>query len=432
MKAARKPLAFFSPDNLDSWRRAEKHAGPKGRVATMPDVIAARIATREKGWDAEAWSSYITTTSSEYVGTSSGGTKIIIVAHGNGPLSRYSDAEKVYQRGKDDRQTYRGSISREEFLKLESGGYGPVEIVSLDKFLDRHEYGFINSLDADTARAEHLFRARLGRDYEAYIEAHVEVDREFGKTQSKRDGGKGALPPLFSLGDPSDTHYALKALREMPRRYYDTLYASSGLGNRALAHLLVASGLHNMSLHEYRTRSVLYGEFGLHEGGGACRFLALPEGCRADFKTVDPRGILARHWRDLLVPAQGKKTRIRCIRENGDGWFTETLKSGHNMDTGVPEHPVRSLTKLGDGRFETKVEGYYGFLRYDLKEVAAIAPAEANAYTLGEAGIVDGTDAKVHFVEVTFYKADIDLKNRLLTQEEIEKDDDLLVKLSSD
>ena len=83
------------------------------------------------------------------------------------------------------------------------------------------------------------------------------------------------------------------------------------------------------------------------------------------------------------------------------------------------------------GRFETKIEGYYGFFRYDMKEVEAIAPPEANAFTLGKIGIMPDSNHGVHFAHVEFFKADIDLTKRLYTCAEIEADDALLVRLSS-
>ena len=87
-------MAFFHGDGLPSaWKQAIKFAGPGGRIGTMLDVIASRTATVP----GEApWENYYTTLTGEYFGSTKQGTKIIIVAHGIGPMATLDGIQKAY------------------------------------------------------------------------------------------------------------------------------------------------------------------------------------------------------------------------------------------------------------------------------------------------------------------------------------------------
>lgn len=423
-------LAFFAADAPLAWLRAEAYAGPGGRVATMRDIADARIATLANERRTPAWNSYVTTASAEYVGTSKQGTRILIVAHGVGPLAHAADYKKVYKKRGEDRASARGAISREKFLALESGKYGEVSIVDYNAIFDRYEYPFMESVGADLLRKDPWFKARIGPRWEEFLEAHVKADALFGESQAKvRHMEKTAkFPPLFEMGGPrNEASYGLREWNDNPRRTFEMVndWLDAGM---ALAHLLAVGQVMKSHIPEYRPRPVLNTDLSVHSDGNGSRFVGMPEGTTADFTEVDGRSILAKHWRDLMVPAEGKPSRLRHLMEYGDGWFAQTLKTGESMDTGVPEHPVKSMREIGPGVFRTKIGGYHGFLRYGLSEVEAIAPPEANAYVVGDARIVD--DYKYHEVPVTFYKAEIDHSRRLLTTDEIEADADLATKLA--
>jgi hypothetical protein len=439
-------MTFVTGDLGEGWRSAARFAGPGGRVATLPDVIAARLATEPSVKRRQTpWDSYITTTSAEYAGLSKGGTAILIVAHGIGPMAKVEDAVGIYEacvkRGRVDYQDEGVRIPRGEFLKLESGAYGPVSIVPLEAFCSRYEYPFMEALSLHDARREPLVAARLGLNWEAYVEKH---DAFMRGPWAKEEGillegtAKGPYAGIIlDLGQPSPWYALGGANYNRGPKRLETYPAVGGPDpTEAFAHLLVVGQLAHVSYCEHRQRQ-LVSEFGCHGAGHHCRFLGLRPG--ADLGKILPdvsaRDLLRDHWRDLLVATRGKLSpmvRITPFSPDKPGdFFTMTLKEGHEMDTGVHEHPVVRAKHLGTGKFVTRVEGYYGLLRYDLREVLEIAPRGANAYVLGEAGFGDDSSGHTHRVEVEFYQAEIDFGHRLMTAEELESDFNLFVELAA-
>jgi len=107
-------MAFFAENYPQAASFALRFAGEGGRLATIPDVIDARIATpTEKG----PWTQYIDTDSGEYFGHSKGGNPIIVVAHGVGPLSSPEGIVKAYKKALRDRgrSGIGGRISQKDF-----------------------------------------------------------------------------------------------------------------------------------------------------------------------------------------------------------------------------------------------------------------------------------------------------------------------------
>jgi hypothetical protein len=69
-------MAFYHDDGLPAaWKQAMKFAGQGGRLATMPDIIAARIETQPGDMP---WETYFTTLTAEYYGISQRGVPILI------------------------------------------------------------------------------------------------------------------------------------------------------------------------------------------------------------------------------------------------------------------------------------------------------------------------------------------------------------------
>lgn len=427
-------LAFYSQDASQSWQRAYSYAGIGGRVATLPDIAAARVTALadHKQWSRRGiWRSYVTTTSAEYLGVSKGGNRILIVAHGVGPLSQPSDYDRVYQKRGKDRPSKRGAISREEFLALESGKYGDVAIVEYDPIFDRYEYPFTEAVGGDLLHNDPWFKARIGPRWEEFLEAHVKADAEYGKSGEAgvRPGERTAkFPPIIEMEGPkNEASYGLREWNGYARRTFETVneWLDDGM---ALAHLISVGQAMATHFPEYRPRAVLSTQLSTHSNGDGTRFVGMPQDTTADFTAVEAHNILRRHWRDLMIPVKGKPSRLRHLMEYGDGWFAQTLKKGECMDTGVPEHPVKSMREIGPGVFRTVIGGYYGFLKYGIHEVEAITPVGANAYVVGDARIVD--DGKFHEVPVTFYNAEIDYTRRLMTDAEIEADAALVTRLA--
>jgi hypothetical protein len=384
-------LTFVTGDMSKGWADAERFAGPGGRVATLPDVIDARLAVEpDVRRKRTAWDSYMTTASAEYAGISKGGTAILIVAHGVGPLATREGTLAAYGRCKPrgDHEDGGVRIPRAEFLKLESGAYGPVSVVDLDGIRGRYAFPFMTPLSLEDARHEPLVAARLGKHWEEYLAKHDAFARGpwAASRNVKLDGYPGII---LGLDQPNGAWYALGAVGakedpHFPPKALETYPAIGGSDpSEAFAHLLVAGQLVNMHYPDQR-QPMLVSEIGLHGPSDHCRFLGLRK--NADLSTIaadfSSRDLLRTHWRDLLLPVSAKEKKRRVdvpirrmepMSAKGD-FVTITTKQGHEMDSGVCEHPVRSAKKLGDGSFVTEVQGYYGFLRYDLREVAPSPP----------------------------------------------------------
>ncbi|MEK7512280.1 MAG: hypothetical protein AAB575_04705, partial [Patescibacteria group bacterium] len=137
-------MAFYNPNGfVPAFKQAKAFAGKDGRVATLPDILEARLATKPGEYP---WESYFTTMSAEYVGLSKAGNPIAIVAHGVGPMSTLDGVLVAYSHEFNDKERNQrgGRISQEEFLKLESGAYGEVTIVDLVATWNRRIYQFSN------------------------------------------------------------------------------------------------------------------------------------------------------------------------------------------------------------------------------------------------------------------------------------------------
>ena len=170
-------MAFFHQDGLPAaWKQAMKFAGKDGRLATMPDIIATRLESKPGD---PAWEMYYTTLTAEYLGLSKAGRKILIVAHGIGPMSTMDGAIKAYRyEFKDPERRHNGGrISQEEFWELESGKFGEVNIIDFDKYCKRYQYPFISHLRLSEAIDDEVVKARFGPQALHYLQAHAEHAR---------------------------------------------------------------------------------------------------------------------------------------------------------------------------------------------------------------------------------------------------------------
>lgn len=127
-------MAFCSVDSyLKTVGFAQKYAGENGRIATLPDIIDARLRT---DIESAAWNQYMTTHSVEYFGYTKRGTPVIIVAHGIGPLSNPETIDQAYNSSlkpkRNGRTESEARIDKSQFLDLEAGKYGEVSIVDFN------------------------------------------------------------------------------------------------------------------------------------------------------------------------------------------------------------------------------------------------------------------------------------------------------------
>jgi hypothetical protein len=138
-------MAFYHQDGFNAaWKQSEKFIGKDGRFATMPDIVAARLATKPGDLP---WETYFTTLTAEYLGQGKNGNPILIVAHGIGPMSTLNGIRKAYSyQYKDKTRSHQGGqITVQEFLNLEARKYGEVSIIDLKKYCLKYEYPFMES-----------------------------------------------------------------------------------------------------------------------------------------------------------------------------------------------------------------------------------------------------------------------------------------------
>lgn len=432
-------MAFYSQNLSAAWNQAGHFVAANGHIATLPDIINARLENPEI--NTAPWQHYFTTTSAEYVGYSPSGELVLIVAHGVGPLSTLAGIEQAYAWEYRDQSRRRrgGRITQEEFLDLYNGEYGRVEVVPLAPILERYKYPFIEILQLSQCLNEPLFQARLGADWQRYLELHAANARSWHAEQSLFDEeDRYGLPnwaaqqehrrlfhqaTAFGLLDP----YILK-LGDASCSYKHCL-PEDGF---AFAHLLTISQLSNST---HLDGGVLYQSLlstvSCHDWIDGTRFVAV----RGEvLSNIHPgvsswRDTVTNHWQQLLAPVQEvAEFEFGRLIELGSEWFTHYSKEGNAMDSGEPEYKVLEMEELFDGpeTFTTTTGAYIGFFKYEMNEVRKIAPAGANAYSfpgeieLGGAG---------HITPIRFYRVVVDTTRRLPHKEEVENNPALLISL---
>lgn len=436
-----KAMAFYHTDGLvPTWKLAQRYIERGGRLATLPDIIDARLASKP----GEApWENYFTTLSAEYFGIGRDGRKIIIVAHGVGPMATLDGVMAAYKHeyGDKSRDKRGGRISAEEFRKLEAGEYGEVFTVGFNDYVGRYEYPFMGYLRFSEAATDPLLAARLGGEERAreYLEHHLACARQWHAEQAGIDPEDRyglaeadsaahvqflnrrrrthwldrTNPYIVEVGDASNAAYKHMPLEE----------------DMATAHLLSVSRL--MSVHHERHESLAF-DIHCHEWTNGCRLVGVPAGVQV--KSIhpgwDPWRQMANHWRELMTPAAGSGlTGLHPLMKFGDSWFTMYPAAGHSTATGEPEFMVESMEQLGEPvEFITEIHGYYGFFRYDVRDLQGIAPPQANGFVMGEPELSGDNH---HRALVTFYRITGDTSRRLRRRKDIENDYDTQMRLLS-
>lgn len=431
-------MAFYHQDGLTAaWKQAMKFAGKGGRLATMPDIIASRLETKP---GETPWETYFTTLTAEYLGLSKQGNKILIVAHGIGPMSTLDGATKAYSwQFKDkDRRREGGRITQQEFWDLEAGKFGEVSVIDFDSYCRRYQYPFIQVLRASEAMTDQVLKARFGPQAEEYIKAHAEHARAWHREQAGVDPeNKYQLPNhdqfldrrrrqhLNDGAENSDPYIVQQGPSSYPYWKMD-----EGL---AIGHLLSVGGLCN--LHHEGSESLTH-DVGTHGWNDGTRVVGIQAGgnIRSGLhRGPDAYRLLRKHWPDLLVPvAQPEIVGFRGLVQIGDQWFTQYPKKGEGMDTWEPEYVVSSMEKIGEPvQFRTTVGGYHGFFKFGTNEVKAIAPPNANAYFfVGEPqNEWNGGNPTHQTCEVQFYRIEADASKRMVRSDSLAHDFDTLMKL---
>ncbi len=444
-------MAFYHGDGLiPSYNMARAFAGEGGRIATLPDIWDVRLARLQEKLDLEpgwsrvgaVWDTYYTTASAEYMGRSRRGNLIIIVAHGIGPMRDLDWMVKAYRHQFRDksRDIRGGRIEREDFLRLESGHYGDVEIVDLKQYMLRYQYPFISDVDIIQMLTDPLLRARLGARWQEYQAAQLSVYRRWYEANEEQElarlvgwGVSDPRPPrVFSVSDNANFSYT--SMAEHPE-YLEKVTEG---GKYAVAHLLSVSGVSAMSYcGSDADYTGVVSDIGLHSWYDGTRFVGIRAG--SDLTEIHPgpndlSRAIRKNWERVGVPAGQGDTAPRerpFYRLDDDREFACYQDDDRKiLQSSDPEFKVRGATEVGQAVFTTPIEGYHGFFRYSPKDVRAIAPVEANAFVLGDPEIVwqDG-NPEFHSCPVTFFRANVDTRLRIPTEEQVLKDFDLTMEL---
>ncbi len=433
-------MAFYHQDGLPAaWQQAMKFAGKGGRLATMPDIVTARLGTKPGEMP---WETYFTTLTAEYFGFSKAGNRILIIAHGIGPMFTLKGVQKAYSWEYKDKERNRrgGRITAQEFLDLEAGKYGEVAIVDFESYCQRYEYPFLQMLRVSQAIIDPVLKARLGSQAEQYIMAHAEAARKWHRKQARidpknrynlpdyerfldrrrrqhlQDSVEGSDPFIVKLEGAANCCYTFGSRRG--HRQIEDGYA--------IAHLISTGGLSHVF---YEGNESLVLDIDCHEWLNGVRFVGIKAG--GDIQSVskgpNARQLLRKYWRDLFVPAGNKRgIGFRALVRIDEQWFTQYPKAGARMDTGEPEYVVTSAKKVGEPvLFRTTSSGSGVFFKFGVNEVKAIAPPNANAYFFVGEPRPEGND---HICEVQFYRIKADTSRRLMRADKLARDYDMMMK----
>lgn len=409
-------MMFDGVDYLDADGLARKFAGDGGRIATMVDVAHTR---RVSDPDELIWQRPIITSSAEYFGRSALGTPLIIVAHGVGPMaddsgifeSTFGAPAGLAQKG--------GVISQEEFLRLESGAYGPVDVVPLASVWKRKN-PFQECITAEQAMEDPLIRARLGEMCDYYLAHHNAISVAWARGEHGTSRGHECM---LMNRDPHHGGYLAKEP--------DGTFAS--------AHLLSISGLveyrHGhwgddrrhvcltsfLSCHEWGDEGWVVG----YRGGHVLRPHPGPGIVRDRFAKV---------WQRLLKsgpPPLPTARRIHALMDVGGMLFTRYESSGCGPDGGEPEFPVSNAARTGTVTFNfPTADGDYRHPRIDAAVIKAAAPHGVNAFRITDVRPSwKGSEATHHVVKVDYYRIEVGYRMRVPPMAKLREDFDLLLTL---
>lgn len=459
-------MAFYNPRGfVPAFKQARAFAGEGNgaRVATLPDIVEARLATKPGDLP---WGTYFTTMSAEYAGLSRKGHPIAIVAHGVGPMSTLDGVLAAYsfQFNDKDRNNRGGRISNEEFRKLESGHYGEVSIVDLAETWNRRPYQFSgHAVTANEIDDEPLWQARLGKQWLEYAVCHTRFAQEWHAKQAGIDpenrynlpnhaefcDRRRAMHLRLALPDSRPSILAMDSASNCSyssRKLFDCWMKRAP--NTAIAHLLSIGGLMHghqeywqQDYNRREQRESLASDVDCHEWSNGTRLLGIQNngtivihgGLPEYNKLVQTK--LDRLWKSNPGGTQNASNGFWHLLEIGKQHFTDVPKMGDGMDSGEPEFLVTNLETIpnGENTFRTKIGGYHGFFKYGIDEVRRVAPNGANAYTVGDVEIEWNGDSPTHHVaDVTFYKVEVDTSKRLVRMDDIYRNFDLMMALTAD
>ena len=420
-------MAFFHPDGLvPAWKLAASYAGKEGRIATLPDIVDARLGTNPSG---VPWEIYFTTLSAEYFGKTRGGAPIIIVAHGIGPMATLDRILQVYSHEfkSQNRSQSGGRISQIDFDDLANGEWGEVEIIDFRKYCKKYKYPFIQILRSTEALEDPLLRARLGPKTETFVRNYTEYVSRWHSKQA-------ILVPEEKYGlKNSEEFLARRKQKHLSRVKYTGsafIISLSGYSVSAyneerikkgvfLAHLLSIGQLTHT--HHEGNESLVF-DINCHDLSDGNRFVGIKSKGRItniNWGNYNLNWLLSKHWREFMKPISPEADELSFtkIMKFGDSWFTEQKHKG--SFNGEPEFLVEKLTKIKSDVFSVPIEGSGVFFHYDVRQVKNMAPYQANAYSFKDE---IKTIGKRYSRVVHFYKIKANTSARMIRDNEIYND----------
>lgn len=424
-----KPMAFYHSDGLvPAYKQATKFAGAKGHLATLPEIMEARLNTP---LDSETWHTWHVSLSAEYVGRSAKtGKLILIVAHGIGPMSNLDGILKAYSWEYKDKTRKRngGRITQEEFWKLEAGQYGPVAIVDFKEYMKRYGFPFMQGLRVSQLAEDSVYQARLGPVAVKYALTHQALAQKWHLEE--KDNPKESRPVRARHVCDAYDPYILE-IRDPNNCSYRFWEPEAGY---ALAHLLSVGPVMScigLQDEDGRGHQGLVAWLNCQEWNGPSRFVAMPEGSKAEqgiHPGPDPFKLLQAHWQELLESDNGSKEfGLRRLTKVGEQWFITDQRIGDEFGGCEAQNPVVSMKTIGDPTpLKIKISGCYGIFRWSEDDIRSVAPKGANAFDfVGEAAIEDvGGNPTFHNCTVQFYEVQIDPTKKLMDIYDLGKDYD--------
>jgi hypothetical protein len=437
-------MSFYHQDGLPAaWKNAAMLAGKGGRIATLPDIIEARLKTKPGDLP---WETYYTTLTAEYFGIGSEGKPILIVAHGIGPMSTLEGIQKAYSHEyKDkDRNQRGGRISQQEFLDLEVGKFGTVEIIDFEDYCSSRKYPFHGIIRSDEAILNPLLKARLGSHATEYIKACTNNARQWHEEQS-------GITPKNKYSSPEEVfekyvdgrkrRHILGSLNDSDPYIVEVgsanncMYHVKSLNNNAIAHLI---SIGNLAHVHHEGNESLSHDIDCHEWWNGTRIVGIQGEGLIDYIASGPDAdqLFKDNWLELFKPVKNpEEVGFRALMNIKGQWFTQYLKKGEGTDEHAAEYAVTKIKKIGKPTlFRTDIRHYHAFFKYGIKEVQAIAPKEANAYSFVSEVQNEYKDGNPVFqtAMVQFYNVTVNNKKRLMRVEELARNYELMMKLKEE
>ena len=397
-------MAFFhAKGHVPAYDLAKKFVGDGGRVATLIDVLEARIDNENGG---PAWNNYFTTASAEYFGLDANGKKMLAVMHGVGPLATSKGIVAAYARKGEHNRRLPGFVTQEMFESILAGREGPVSVVEMP---DDGEavYKMFRRLTAAEAMHDPIAVARMGSKLLEYFVSHEKAARTLFKICDDRAPDTDAFMLDLRPGDN------------------DASYWRTPEKGTAQAHLISVSGLNRCSSPEHGIRAMV--DITLHDWSDGTRYMGIRPGAGPIRVHRGPKYDrmleLEETRRMLLVPRDGAPIDMRSIVRIDDGngdpvYAAREALVGAGLD-GYPDVPVLSLEEIGEPRtMSIEPYGHHAFFNYALKDVEPLAPEGANGYFRSEPGLSGNRQV----CDLQFVKAVYDQDHRYLREDELMRD----------